>query len=117
MSLAKDMVLQAISEERIIQDAKWGEQNHPDGTGENLTFLWGPASANLDMRTGAELAAHFKAACDGQFDVNAGNWRGILLEEVFEALAESDPVKLRTELLQVAAVVVAWVEAIHRRAS
>jgi hypothetical protein len=38
-----------------------------------------------------------------------------LLEEVFEAMAEDSPVKLAHELTQVAAVAVAWVEAIERR--
>lgn len=42
-------------------------------------------------------------------------WRHILAEEMFEALAESDPAKLRAELVQVAAVAVQWVEAIDRR--
>jgi hypothetical protein len=64
-------VLDEVQDERRRQDAKWGEQNHPDGT--------------------------------------------IALEEVFEALVETDPAKLRDELLQVAAVAVAWVEAIDRR--
>jgi hypothetical protein len=34
---------------------------------------------------------------------------------VAEALAEDDPTLLRAELIQVAAVAVAWVEAIDRR--
>ncbi|TIH26025.1 NUDIX hydrolase, partial [Subtercola vilae] len=42
-------------------------------------------------------------------------WQDILLEEVFEAFAESDTSKLRTELIQVAAVAQQWVEAIDRR--
>ncbi|MFI1165600.1 hypothetical protein ACH4UM_18790 [Streptomyces sp. NPDC020801] len=36
-------------------------------------------------------------------------------EEALEALAEDDPGKLRAELVQVAAVAVAWIEAIDRR--
>lgn len=34
-----------------------------------------------------------------------------------EALAESDPARLRAELVQVAAVAVCWIEAIDRRAT
>jgi hypothetical protein len=37
------------------------------------------------------------------------------MEEVREAMAESDPAKLRVELVQVAAVSVAWIEALDRR--
>jgi hypothetical protein len=44
-------------------------------------------------------------------------WVDILEEEVAEAAAESDPAKLRAELVQVAAVAVAWIEAIDRRAA
>ena len=36
------------------------------------------------------------------------------LRTVGEAFAESDPDKLRTELIQVAAVAVAWIESIDR---
>ena len=43
-------------------------------------------------------------------------YRDILLEEVFEALAESNQARLRAELVQVAAVAVAWVEKIDRHA-
>ncbi len=45
------------------------------------------------------------------------NWKTILLEEVAEAFAENDPATLRRELVQVAAVAAAWIEAIDRRAS
>ena len=46
----------------------------------------------------------------------AHSWDAILLEEVFEALAESDPVRRRAELVQVAAVAAAEIEAIDRAA-
>jgi malonyl CoA-acyl carrier protein transacylase len=42
-------------------------------------------------------------------------WEHILTEEHYEAMAEEDPTRLREELIQVAAVAVAWVEAIDRR--
>lgn len=94
-------VLGEITRELVIQDVKWGEQNHPDGTG-------GPV-----MRSEAE---RHRAACDYLHKVlNAGDWRSILLEEVYEACAEDDPAKLRAELVQVAAVAVQWVLAIDRR--
>lgn len=88
--------------ERVKQDKKWGQQNHRDGT--NL-----PASKVVADAT--------RRACDTAFKQGRGTWRHILIEEVHEAFAESDPVKLRAELVQVAAVAVAWCEAIDRRAS
>lgn len=92
-------VLNDVWTERRRQDAKWGEQNHPDGTSE----MWQP-EADL-MRRECEEAAQ-----GGQL-----SWKHILLEEVAEAIAEEDVTKLREELIQVAAVAVAWVEAIDRR--
>jgi hypothetical protein len=43
------------------------------------------------------------------------SWLTILLEEVFEAAGEEDISRLRTELVQVAAVAVAWIEDIDSR--
>lgn len=106
-------VAREIIQERVRQDAKWGVQNHPDGTGPYRRILKG-AGINLDLRTGAELANIFRAKCQAN-GPNDDNWRDILLEEVFEAMAEEDQDRLRTELIQVAAVAVSWVECIDRR--
>ena len=92
-------VVREVVEERIKQDAKWGEQNHPDGTGHN--WQW--------------MADTKRKLCQEAFADGDGAWMHILVEEVYEAFAEDDPVKLRAELIQVAAVAVAWVEAIDRR--
>ena len=94
-----DLVLAEIRAERRAQDAKWGVQNWPDGTG-------------TDMKGLADKA---KAATDATIADKSCTWTHILTEEFFEALAEEDPVKLRVELIQTAAVATAWVEAIDRR--
>jgi hypothetical protein len=94
---ARQLVL--VHGERIRQDAKWGLQAHPDGTGE-----WHVQSAD-----------HFRMICDAQAARGEVTWTDILLEEVYEALSETDPEKLAEELRQVAAVAVNWLEAIHRR--
>lgn len=93
-------VLNDVRVERIHQDAKWGEQNHPDGTGR-------PGSRHL--------ADYYRTICQSNTPEN-DNWQDVLAEEVFEAFAETDPEVLREELVQIAAVAVAWVEAIDRRA-
>ncbi|MEY9837077.1 hypothetical protein [Streptacidiphilus sp. EB103A] len=93
-------VLAEIAAERARQDQTFGEQNHPDGTG-SLTQIF-----NMDnIRAGVE-----RAAAEGR-----QVWANVLGEEVAEVLAESDPTALRVELVQVAAVAVAWIEAIDRR--
>lgn len=93
-------VLALVADERARQDAKWGEQNHPDGSGSPGSQL----TANL-----------YRDLCDIRHRKGIGSWADILLEEVYEALAEGDPAKLKVELVQSAAVIVAWIEAIDRR--
>lgn len=93
-------LLVEVWEERERQHAKFGEQNHVDGTG--YAYL-------------REQADKARRESEAAFAAGHGSWRLILREEYREALAESDPAKLRAELIQVAAVAVAWAEAIDRR--
>lgn len=86
-------------DERRRQDEQWGEQNYPDGTSEHYLV---PSES---MRKAADAAALS----------NTLTWKHILLEEVYEAIAKTDERKLKKELIQVAAVTAAWVEAINRR--
>ncbi|MCG8926677.1 hypothetical protein [Lentzea sp. CC55] len=91
--------LSLVRAERNAQDAQWGTQDHPDGTGPAFNSALGDARRNM-----AEAQ---------RFGVLS--WRDILLEEVFEALCEQDAERLGEELTQLAAVAVAWREALHRR--
>ncbi|GAA4978114.1 hypothetical protein GCM10023205_52510 [Yinghuangia aomiensis] len=93
-------VLGAVHCERREQDAKFAEQNHPDGT------------ADADS---IERAIRARETCEQAARLGTLTWADILQEEVAEALAEDDPAALRAELVQVAAVAVAWIEAIDRR--
>jgi hypothetical protein len=110
-----DRVLDEIGYERTAQDAKWGEQNHPDGTGPRVAF----AGRLCYME---DAARDFRLACKARSGAIPGlehhgpvTWKDILLEEVFEGLAEDNAAELRAELVQVAAVAVQWIEAIDRR--
>lgn len=96
------LVLAEVMDERIRQDLKWGVQNHLDGTGR-------PHSTHKPVRA--------RRDCEMAFAAGRGTWRHIFIEEVAEAEAESDVARLREELIQVAAVAVAWVEAIDRRSA
>ncbi|HET6916630.1 MAG TPA: hypothetical protein VFH56_11125 [Acidimicrobiales bacterium] len=100
-------VLAEVSEERVRQDAKWGEQNHFDGTGHDPTGF-------IQVRHHID-PDDARTDCEASFSRGRGSWRHILTEEFAEAMAEADPGRLRAELIQVAAVAVAWVEAIDRR--
>ena len=94
-------VLREVAAERIRQDTKWGEQNHPNGTGSAEWILQAAAAKN---------------ETDRQAKAGSITYLHILSEEVAEAFAENNPERLRAELVQVAAVSVAWIECIDRRA-
>jgi hypothetical protein len=93
-------VLADIQTEREAQDEKWGEQNHPDGTGGIFSVF---------------SADDARARCQAAFAAGNGTWRHVLDEEIAEAYAETDPALLRVELIQAAAVIAAWIEALDRR--
>jgi len=93
-------VLQEVMRERLRQDEKWGEQNWPDMDGRVL-------SATVSESTA-------KSMCDSAFKDGTGTYSHILHEEFIEALSARDQDHLREELIQVAAVAVAWIEKIDR---
>jgi hypothetical protein len=98
--LVTDEVLREVAQERVRQNVIWGEQNHPDGTG---SASW------------KGLAELLRKECDRATSEKNLTFRHILEEEIAEAFAEADSKNLRTELVQVAAVAVSWIEAIDRR--
>lgn len=116
--LGRAKIADEILVERFKQDQKWGEQNHPDGTGPDSLPLYNTNVFVDDSDAAITLAKKFTKTTDERFSGKGdrpGTWADILLEEIFEAMAEDDPEKLVNELIQSAAVIVAWVEAIRRR--
>jgi hypothetical protein len=105
-SLGMLTVLEDIREERRRQVEKWGVQSHPD--------LSDFAEDGIRHWYGS-MAENWKKMNDSPLEGLELDWRGILLEEVFEAIAEESPTRLRAELVQVAAVAVAWIEDIDSR--
>lgn len=95
-------ILEEVSDERARQDELWGEQNHPSSFGGNA------------IRNATREANRWKEINSARVSQDTLTWDGILLEEVYEALAEESPERRRQELLQVAAVAVAEIEAIDR---
>lgn len=78
-----------VVQERARQNALWGEQNHDSGT-------WA-------LILGEEFGEACEAALGARFSTNA-------------LKAKDHANNLRSELIQVAAVAQAWVEAIDREA-
>jgi hypothetical protein len=109
-----ERVLDELFTEREKQDEKWGEQNHP--------IRW-PASDEKDRAYYQRMADAWKFTNASRVQVANERdktpdrncaWDGVALEELFEALAESDPAKIRAELVQAGAVVVAMIEYLDR---
>lgn len=104
--MSTNSVSNEVFHERLRQDQKWGEQNHPD-----------VAPGEIHHEVYVQGAARWKRENDIRDSRDELAWDGILLEEVFEALelGGKDEGALREELIQVAAVAQVWVEAIDRR--
>lgn len=115
---AAEAVLQEVRLERARQDAKWGEQNHPDADPVLLSRDGGVTPKRLAEEHGVPTGTRGEQRCQTYESRGEANWLAILAEEVGEAsdeIAHGDTAALRGELVQVAAVATAWVEAIDRR--
>lgn len=98
-----------IEAERLRQDAKWGEQNHPirpEGRRKD-GLLWHDWFGFL--------ARAAKDTCDRAAKKGKITWCHILREEFAEVFAEADGNGQRAELIQMLAVGTAMVECIDRR--
>jgi hypothetical protein len=96
-----DYIAGEIATERWRQDEQYGSQRDmSDGTGHPHWMLM--RDYKQAYNTYALIA-------------NCTTWQDVLEEEVYEAFAETDPEKIEAELLQVAAVCVAWIEGIRHR--
>lgn len=94
------VALNAIRKERRRQDQLHGFVDLPDGTG----------GEHAERR--AELAKAWGDRLEREGTLTMAD---VLLEEVFELLAETDPQRLREEAVQVAAVAAKWVQLIDHR--
>lgn len=108
-------VLQEVAEERSRQVARYGS-NHDlaDGTGPHTAWL-----LPLDSSPAKDIEAVFRQDYeDYEDEVGSVTWTHLVREEVAESFQESDPDRLREELLQVAALCVSWIESLdHRNAT
>lgn len=103
-SVITDRVLSEVLAERLRQDIRWGQQDHPmhDATDPDGVTLLGRSYAGLER------------ACKDRFRDVPPSWAVILLEEVFEVMTARTFKDTRAELVQVAAVAVAAVESMDR---
>jgi hypothetical protein len=100
---AREEIFNDIDAERERQDVLHPTSGDlPDGTGGSARDTWMAIAKNACERAAREGTCTFAHVLD---------------EEASEALAETDPVKLRAELIQVAAVCVRWAEKLDRDAA
>lgn len=97
----RDAIWEEVVCELDAQDEKWGpDRDLPNGTGH---FVY------------AFRAKTAKQATDGAAARGEVTWQHIANEELLEAFAEGDPARIREELIQAAAVLVQWIDAIDRQ--
>jgi hypothetical protein len=96
--VAFNTIMDEVRQERARQDARFGVQDHPNGTSPQFKGL-ADAARNATRKAVNEQRV---------------TWFHVLKEEFWEAMAESDRTALRAELIQVVAVGVAWIECIDR---
>lgn len=111
-TIATRGVLAEVLLERVRQDAKFGsDRDHPS---IDPRFAYMPEL--VACAHGFPVEAVAKQACEAAFREGRGTWTHIAIEEISEAICADDDTARRAELVQVAAVAVAWIEAIDRRA-
>lgn len=82
------------------------------GTGPDVT--WAAPLAGFTGTGASRLERALRRGYEGvEREGRRVTWMEILREEIAEAFKESDPEKLREELIQVAAVAVSWAEKLH----
>ncbi len=109
MSLSQ--ILVDITKERDRQDTKFGLQRHQDSVHTSI----GPGM--LAAWYGIPTEAMAKVCTDRRFEDGEGTWADVLVEELCEAIEATlkSREELRAELVQVAAVAVAWIEDLDSR--
>jgi len=95
-------VFDEIEAELLRAEAKFPDQHLPNFP-ERMD--WDHATAERDQAQELTDRCHAKGVV---------TWWHVLREEVYEAFAESDPAKLRAELIQVGAMAVRWIEDLDR---
>lgn len=111
-------VCQDTVDEVYRQRILWGQQDRPNIIEDDR---YGDDVFNYSqLEEYKELSETYKKINDDRQSNSPdapGAWADILLEEIYEALAECDnPIELRKELVQSVAVIVSWIKNLDRNA-
>lgn len=100
-----DNIVKDVLAECQRQVELWGVQHRYSLYESNISFL------DQSRACFNELANKYKKLNDeSELEEHLADWAGIALEELYEALAESDINDVRKELVQTAAVIFSWLQ-------
>ena len=111
-----NFVLADVTEERERQDAKWGTDRDIRSVPEIPCDIGDVLIPTITELIGIPSEERAKRCCDENFRQGTGSWAHIAVEELAEAVEAKTDAERRAELVQLAAVVVAWIENLDRRA-
>ena len=119
VSASEGRVLVDVLTERTRQDDKWGVQNHPSVDPARVVRSGRSAAEYLTEYYEIPTARRAQDMCQWYARLGRCTWAHIAVEELCEAVeaAVTSDAACREELVQLAAVIVAWLECIDRRAS
>ena len=104
-------VLDDVAAERKRQFARYGSNSDlEDGTGPDAQWL-----QPLSIFRADDVKEAFREDYGYYHSQGRVTWMHLVREEVAESFQESDPKRLREELVQVAALAVSWIETLDAR--
>ena len=105
-------IIEEILQERFKQDTKWGIQNWSSVDEFWLENASSNYLCNVIYQIPNEIEA--KKLCDEATKNNKLTWTHIATEELAEVVCANTKEERRKELVQLAAVIVAWIESLDR---
>lgn len=117
--MAMHRILAQIADELGRQILKWGEQDHPSIRPFRPDYPLSELTQELCAYYGIPTPVQATQNCDDRHRFGDGSWADIAVEELSEAVAaaiDGDD-SCRAELVQLGAVVVAWIQCIDQRAA
>ena len=108
-------IYEEILLERHLQDEKWGIQDHPS-VSKNIVL--GPSSnpsEKVSRYYGLPTVDKAKYIADEAAKKGDITWSHIAVEELCEVVGADNDVHRRHELVQLAAVCIAWIQSIDRK--
>lgn len=108
-------IYEEILLERRLQDEKWGIQEHPS---VSSNIIKGPNSnlpERINRHYGIPSIDKAKYYADEAAKKGDLTWSHIAVEELAEVVGAENEIHRRHELVQLAAVCVAWIESIDRK--